>query len=147
MVTDNKGETDTVTKDVVVAVPATAGSTTTTTTPRVSFAHLPKQRLGTALKKGLRVPVQLTLPASVKATATITRSVAKRFGLAATRTVVVARGSKQAKAGASTVLVKFTTKAKRKLRGARSVKVRIAITATGATGARASAARSVTLKR
>jgi subtilisin-like proprotein convertase family protein len=141
MVTDNKGDADTVTQNVVVAAPGTA------TTLRASFARLPKQRLGTALKKGLRVPVNLTLPARVKATATIGRATAKRFGLAAARTVVIARGSKQAKAGTSTVLVKFTTKAKRKLRHARSIKLRIAITATGATGARASATRTVTLKR
>jgi subtilisin-like proprotein convertase family protein len=141
MVTDNNGDADTVTQNVVVAAPGTA------TTLRASFAHFPKQRLGTALRKGLRVPVQLTLPASVKATATITRSIAKRFGLAASQTVVVARGSKQAKTGTSTVLVKFTTKAKRKLRHARSVKLRIAITATGTTGAPARATRTVTLKR
>jgi subtilisin-like proprotein convertase family protein len=142
-VTDNKGEADTVTQNVTVPAPAPGP------TPKLfaSFAHLPKQRLSTALRRGLRVPVKLNLPASVKATAALTRALAKRFGLAATTRVVVARGSKKAKAGTSTVLLKFTTKAKRKLRGARSVKLRVAITATGATGATATATRTVTLKR
>jgi hypothetical protein len=142
-VTDNKGVADTVTQNVTVASAqgAAAGRLV------ASFRHLPKQSLGTVLKHGLRVPVNLTAAATVKATASVTSAVAKRFGLAATRSVVLGRGSKRAAAGPSTLLVKFTAKAKRKLRHARIVKVRIGITATGAGGARATAARSVTLKR
>jgi subtilisin-like proprotein convertase family protein len=142
-VTDNKGEVDTTTRNVTVA------SSQAVAAPRLvaRFRRLPKQSLGSVLRHGLRVPVTLNAAATVKGTASVTSAVAKRFGLAATRSVVVARGSKRAGAGSSTVVVKFTAKAKRKLRHARSVKVRVGISASGAGGSRATAARSVTLRR
>jgi subtilisin-like proprotein convertase family protein len=142
-VTDNKGEVDTVTRSVTVA----ASQSASTGRLVASFRRLPKQSLGTALKHGLRVPLRLNAAATVRATASITSTVAKRFGLAATRSIVVARGSKHANAGASTVVVRFTTKAKRRLRHAHSVKIRVQIAATGTGGSRTSLGRSVTLRR
>jgi subtilisin-like proprotein convertase family protein len=142
-VTDNKGEIDTVTRNVTVA----ASQSAPTGRLVASFRRLPKQSLGTALKHGLRVPVRLSAAATVRATASVTSAVAKRFGLAATRSVAVARGSKRARAGAGTVVVKFTTKAKRRLRHARSVKLRIALTATATGRASKKLSRTVTLKR
>jgi subtilisin-like proprotein convertase family protein len=141
-VTDDKGDSDTATQNVVVS----EATPPAPTRPTVAFRRLPKQSLGAALKHGLRVPIALNLAAKVKANASVTRAVAKRFGLAATGTVVVARGSKSAKAGSSTVVVKFSAKARRKLRHARSVKLRIGLTAT-ASGATKRKSESITLKR
>jgi subtilisin-like proprotein convertase family protein len=138
-VTDNVGDTGTLTQSVHVVAP---------TKPRlaVTLARMRRQKLGAALKHGLRLRVTLNAAATIRASASLSSALARRFGLIS-RSVVVARGTKKGKAGSNTVVVKFSRKAKTKLKHARRLKLRVAVSAADASGARSAASRSVTLKR
>ena len=122
------------------------GSTTVTDSrrPAIEFG-VRRQRLGRALKKGWSTSFTADEPGRAELKLTVTGSAAR--GLRIARTVSVARGVKNAKAGRNTIVAKFTRKAKRKLRRARRVKATAVLTLTDAAGNRTTKRRKVTLAR
>jgi Ca2+-binding RTX toxin-like protein len=107
----------------------------------VSFA-VSRQRLLTALRRGLKVTVSCRQPCRTRGEFLVSS------GLLA-RSVRVARGSKTLRrAGRATLVLKFTRKAKRKLRRYRRVKgtVRVRATRLGGGGANVKR-RRITLRR
>ena len=89
-----------------------------------------RAKLRSALAKGLRLEVDSPAAGTLRATAT-----------AKGRTV--ARATRKSGAGRQTVTLKFTTAAKRKLRRARSVKLKVTVRLSGGP----SASKTVKLRR
>jgi hypothetical protein len=101
------------------ATPATADTTPPNVT--IKFAGKTLSDLQKILVQGfLRVTISCSEPCTIDITALLDGPAAKRLGIA--RQVVVGRGqSALAKAGTTTVKVKLTKKARKRLRGAKSV--------------------------
>lgn len=97
------------------STPATTPGTTSGTSVALSAALVRGQRLLRALRRGLKVRVGCGRPCRVSAALLVN-------GRLLARVVTVARGAKTlTSAGTTTLALKFTRKAKRKLRGARSL--------------------------
>jgi hypothetical protein len=93
----------------------------------VDVAPVRGQRLDRALKRGLRVRVALQSPGDVRVTATIDRAAAHR--LRAPRTVA---GAHAEISGSRVVTLRFTRAARRALRRARYVRMRVRATSGAA---------------
>jgi hypothetical protein len=114
------------------------------TAPVLKVASSAAPRLPKALAKGYPTKVQLSEPAGLSGTLTLDRRSARRLGLP----VTVASGSTSAAAGDAKLVLRFSRKARRKLRRARSVKLSLSVTARDAAGnVSPAASRKVTLKR
>jgi hypothetical protein len=107
-----------------------------------------RRRLRTALARGMRTRARCTVRCTASVALTVSGTTAKRLGLARTsrRAVVVARGSAgKAFTGRRTFTVRFTKAAKRRLAGARSV--RLSAAGTAKAGTRTMRQRSTTTLR
>jgi hypothetical protein len=118
-----------------------------------AVALIGSRRLATVLRRGVKIQTsacnpQIGAPVRLRATLQLTRSVARRTGLAVrTRVVTIGRGSAQLLPGATVqVTSRFTAAARRALRSARRVPVTLTVRAVeGATVDQVT--RKVTLKR
>jgi subtilisin family serine protease len=132
------------------AAPAPAPKTAADRTAPVLALTLPA-RLGlrSALARGLRMPAACSERCTLRVAVTVDGRTAKRLGLAKRATAVrVATGTATVAKGARTsVTVRFTARAKRALRRARSAKAAVRVTATDAAGNARTRAHRVTLSR
>jgi hypothetical protein len=104
-------------------------------------------RLAKALKKGLIVPISCTVSCEVGVVATVSAKTAKALKLGK-RATTVGRGERSAGPGAPTrVRVKFSTKAAKRMKKARKVKLKLTVLAVGDNSEVESIVRKVTLKR
>lgn len=104
-------------------------------------------KLATALRKGLTVPVSCTLSCEVGVVATVSAKTAKALKLGR-RATTVGQGQRAAEPGATAQLrVKFSNKAKKRMKKARRVKLKLTILAVGDNSEVESIVRKVTLKR
>lgn len=113
---------------------------------------LGRQALRTVLSRGLRVPFACRRGCGLRAELTLDPASARRLRITrrrATRPVVVGRGSVRFTEGArrGTVRVRLTSTARRRLRSARRVTLRLTLTAIEAGGRRQTATRRLTLRR
>ncbi len=108
----------------------------------------PTHRLSTVLRVGLAFRVQPPGAGRMTFELLLTRTVARRLGLAAAAKPVVIGRMTRATSGRSTLVkLKLTKKARKRLRRARRVTVTLRMTFTSTTGARKSASRKLTLRR
>jgi hypothetical protein len=139
-VTDNSDSAGTATHALTVAAPA----------PHVPTLNLriPTQKLGSVLKRGLRVSASSSQAGSAKLRLILSSRNAKRLDLGSGRhTVVIASLTHQLSAGRLTrITVKLTRKARNHLRKVRRIAVTIRFTSSGADGT-ATVSRRLTLKR
>lgn len=106
------------------------------------------QRIAAVRRSGIALKVTAPEAGRLVTTATIARRPARRLRLAASKRVVIGRAETTMSAqGSRSVRVKLTRKAKRGLKRARSVKVKLRTTFTSATGARTTSVRTVRLRR
>ncbi len=106
--------------------------------------ELRASKLRTALSRGIRVTVTSPFAGTARATFVLDGPTAKRLKLSKGRAVTVARGSTRVSAGKSaTVTARFTAKARKALRSARSVRLTLRV----AVGDGPPATRTITLKR
>jgi hypothetical protein len=100
-----------------------------------------------ALSKGIVVGFRCTGACRVKATATVSKAIAKRFGLGQKKTKVGGGKSSLGKVGNGKVRIAFTPKAKSKLAQAVRVPVLVTLEISDGSGARRKLTKAVTLKR
>ena len=106
------------------------------------------QRLSGALRRGLRLNIRAAVAGKVSGSALLNGAIAKRFGLSRGRVAVIGSGSATLPApGAVTLVVKFTTKAKRKLTRAKRVPLTLAVTVSPAAGPKATGSKPFNLRR
>ncbi|MDX6699232.1 MAG: hypothetical protein QOE65_2629 [Solirubrobacteraceae bacterium] len=104
--------------------PSGGGGGAGTTQTSYTFRAI-AQKLKAALKRGIGVSLRGNAPAKATLKAQLDKATAKRLGFGR-KVVTVGRGTVQlTRAGSTTGFVKLTPAAKRKLKSARSVKVRI----------------------
>lgn len=120
-----------------------------TTAPAASGSALRGQRLGQALKRGLRTRWNFTEPVDGVLRVLIKRRVARRLGLkGASRRVLVARAAlSTSKPGAVAVKVSFKKRVARKLRRARALDLRLDLRVADAAGNEQRLIRSARLRR
>jgi hypothetical protein len=112
----------------------------------VTLAAAGAQKLRTVLKKGYKATLTTDEPGSADAALVATGSAAR--GLKAAKTVTVGKGSKTfAASGKQTVVLKFTSKARKKLARKRSVKLELRVTVRDRAGNKTTQTRKVTLKK
>ncbi|MGH2919595.1 MAG: hypothetical protein ACRDLS_13510, partial [Solirubrobacteraceae bacterium] len=102
-----------------------------------------------ALKRGLRARARCSPSCTVSLTLSIPASVARRYGLTKRRSgrVVLARGAhKKAFSGRKTFTVRFTAPARRRLAGARRLRLRMSAVARGS-GDKSRVTRTLVLRR
>jgi hypothetical protein len=116
--------------------------------PRATIS-VSQQRLGRALRRGLRLRLDADLSGKVLGVAVVDGEVAKRFGLSrrARITAVAAGSARLASPGTITVVLRFTNKAKVKLRHARRLRLTAFVTVTSPAGARLTTSRRFLLLR
>lgn len=102
--------------------------------------------IGKALSKGLAVGFRCSEACRVSAVASVSKAVAKRLGLGAAKTKVGSGRASLAKAGAGSVRIAFTAKAKQLLDDAASVPVNVGLKLTDRAGNTRTLAKTVTLK-
>jgi hypothetical protein len=126
--------------------PGAGGPAPDTTPPTLSIAPLAKQKLAKVLKKGLGVTIGCseTCVASVKLT--VAKKLAKKLGIASAD-VTLGSAKKTLGAGKRKLYVKLGAKARKRLKKARSVRLKLVLRATDAAGNAATRARTLTLKR
>jgi hypothetical protein len=113
------------------------------TAPQLTLGSAGSSKLAKALAKGYGTGVTVSEPSSVSGALLLDRGTAKKLGLP----VRVAAGTVTVAPGSSKLVVRFTTKAKRKLRRMRSVKLTFQATARdGAGNVSSTASRKLTLK-
>lgn len=115
-----------------------------TTTPVVTLVIKARQKLLSALRKGLRATAGCSEACAMQAKLLITKKLAKKLKLP---TVVGKATANLAAAGTTNLVVKFTAKAKRKLAKLRSVRVTLELLATDPAANAATARKTLTLKR
>ncbi|MEJ7785460.1 MAG: M14 family zinc carboxypeptidase [Solirubrobacteraceae bacterium] len=117
---------------------------------RFKFA-VRKRKLGRALRKGLPVVASCSIECRVIGAATVPRKVAKRFGLAkGTKRVLLARGAmRRAQSGVTNkvILLKFTRKAREKLKRAKLIRFAVIGLATNREGDRVRKVIRVKIRR
>jgi len=123
------------------------GTPPDTTAPTATIAPLPKQKLGTVLKKGLGLTIGCNEPCVVTVKLGLAKALAKKLGIASADVTIGSAKKTLAAAGKAKVYVKLTAKARKKLGRAKSVKVKLALTAADTAGNKSSVSRSLTLKR
>jgi len=108
-----------------------------------------RRPVGRALHRGLRARARCTLPCSATVDLSVDGATARRYGLArGARRVVVARGSAgRGFKGRKLFGVRFTKAARRALRGAERVRLRVSATGRAGTTQRRTLKRSLTLQR
>jgi hypothetical protein len=138
---DSGGGASTTTVPVIVPPPAVPLLAT------IASTSIRKVKIKTALKKGLEVRMSCIRACDVAGTATISRSAARKYGVTSA-VVTVARGSKSIpETFPSTVVLKFTKRAKSRLRKARSLRLTVTVTTKGPTGAGETLIRKIRLTR
>ena len=117
--------------------------------PRLALRVPARPALARALRRGLRVAITCSEGCVTSdARLTIDARTAKRVGLGSrTPTVATARAGRRSAAGTLTLAFRFGAGARRRLAPARSVTLRLAVTATDPAGNRATLARRVVLRR
>lgn len=140
-------------KDVPGGGTTPGGTTTPGTTPGTTPpggmvpATMPTLKLLTALRKGIKIPVTCPSECEIEASAGMDRRAAKKLRLAA-RQVIVARGRGFLDSGGTkTVTLKFTRKAKLRLKKARKVVLTITVTTIDGDSNIKRAKSKLTLKR
>ncbi len=108
-----------------------------------------RRRVGLALERGLRARARCTLACAATVDLSVDNATARRYGLTrGARRVVVARGSAGRSFKGHTLFnVRFTKAARRGLRGARRVRLRVSATGRAGTTDRQALKRSLTLQR
>jgi hypothetical protein len=101
--------------------------------PAVSVGGKRKMKLG-ALLKGPRFPVSCSEACQVNALLALEKKTAKRLGLGSHAANVIGRGSAALTTGKGGVRVELASKARKKLRKVRSLKVTLAVAATDEAG-------------
>jgi WD40-like Beta Propeller Repeat len=104
-----------------------------TKAPTVAIGGARKLKLS-AFMKGPRFPVSCSEACQVKALFALDKKTGKRLGLGSRAANIVGRGSATLTSGKGSVRVKLTSKARKKLRKVRSLKVTLAAAATDAAG-------------
>ncbi|HEX8855703.1 MAG TPA: choice-of-anchor Q domain-containing protein [Thermoleophilaceae bacterium] len=123
------------------------GKPTDTTKPKAHASLRRALKLRTALRRGVRTRVYSNEPADVNLTAELGPRSAHKLGLAA-KPVVVARAKTALNGNAARVVtLKFTRKAKSKLRGGKTIKLAIRISVRDVAGNTSTLVRHITLKR
>jgi hypothetical protein len=115
---------------------------------RFSLA-LERRSLPRALAAGLRARARCSVGCAAAATLSVDNATARRYGLTRRRSgrVVVARGSGGREfRGAKRFAVRFTTTARRKLRNASRLRVRLSSSASAGSTDRRTQTRTVTLR-
>lgn len=116
--------------------------------PAATIGRMPTTRLATALAKGLRVPVTCSTACAVRATVRVDGRTARRLGLTRRSTpTVVARGTLRGTTTARTLTARYTSKARRALRSARSVRFVVALEVAGGDPQARTIERKVRLRR
>lgn len=115
-----------------------------TTAPAVTAIVTARQRLLRALRRGIRATTGCSEACALQAKLLITRKLARRLKLP--RTVGKATGNLAAP-GTTTLVVKFTAKARRKLAKLRTVRLTLELLATDPAGNAAKARKAVRLRR
>ncbi len=126
--------------------PPTTVDTRDTQPPALSFAPLARQSLATALKKGLGVTVNCSERCVVKLKLLMTKALAKKLRIAAAD-VTIGSTTRTIAAGNTKIYVKLSSKARKRLKRARSVKLKLAATAADTAGNATSRTRALKLKR
>ena len=112
----------------------TPGQPAGDTTPPATRVFVPaRQRLAAALAHGLRVSVRLDEPALLRARA-------------ATGAHAAAAAGVRAQAGETTLRLRFSAAARRRLRGHRAIRLNVTVAARDAAGNVSRARRSLTLR-
>ncbi len=110
--------------------------------PKLATSRVP--RLRAALTGGVRVSITPPLAGTARARVTLDGRTAKRLKLSKGKAVTVATGSTRVSAGKSaTVTARFTARARKALRSARSIRLTVRV----AVGDGPPATRTITLKR
>ena len=107
------------------------------------------QSLPAAAAKGVRVALRLDEPATVEVRVLLARAAARRLGLAAwaRKPIVVGRVTRPAAAGAGTLRVRLTRRARLALAHARRVTVIVTVRVRDAAGNTATRTAQVALRR
>jgi hypothetical protein len=142
--------TNTTTPTTTTTTPTTTTTTTTTTPPVApgvtgfSLAGTAK-KLKAALKGGVKVRAGCDQPCALAGKAFIDAKTAKRYRLGKKK-IAVASGGKTGVTSATTLTLKFTAKAKKRLAKAKKLKLSVELTAT-ASGLTSTKKGSLTLKK
>lgn len=116
----------------------------------VALGRLPASRLAVVLRRGLRLPVQCSAACRVRATVRIDGRTARRLGLARRAVMTtVASGTARASRRPTVLVARYTARARKAMRRARSVRftVRLDATGGGATPGRRTTTNVVTVRR
>lgn len=146
-------------KPLTIAPPPTTTTTTTPTTTTTTTTTTPPvaptvtgfsltgtaKKLKAALKAGVKVRAGCDKPCDLGGKAFIDAKTAKRYGLGKKR-IAVASGRKAGVTSATSLTLKFTAKAKKKLAKAKTLKLAVELTAT-AGGPSSTKKGSLTLKK
>ena len=159
-VTDPRGATSNdATLNIVVGDAVTTGTTPPPTHPPAVAAQAPaidtaaptvraeparRPAIATLRRRGLRLVLRSSEACRLAITISVNRRVARRLGL---RSRTIGSTSRHIPAGRVVIVVKLTRKARKALRRATRLRLRIAITATDATGNRRTRARRLTVSR
>jgi hypothetical protein len=109
---------------------------------------VPRQRLGQALRRGLRLSIQAGVAGKVSGLALVNGRAARKLGLSRGSVAVVGSGSTYLPStGTTTLVVRFTSKVKRKLRRAERLPLTVHVAVTPAAGPRATASKAFNLRR
>jgi len=139
-VTDDSGSVGVMARSLTASAPPSHA-------PTLNF-RIPKQKLGSVLKRGLRFSVSSNQPASAKLQLVLGSRDAKRLRLGnGKHPVMIASVTRQLAAGKTiAITLTLTPKARNRLSKVSTIRVRITFTATG-TGGKTTVSQSLLLKR
>jgi hypothetical protein len=148
-VTKRLAEVVTGSLSIPVAVPGDEDPQQPSEPPALDLGGKSKLKLATALRKGLRMTVTSSTPGALVARAYVDKKTARRLKINkhAKHAVVVASVAKVIGEGRSHVTLKFTRKAKKRLRHAKRVKLTLRASITDLEGNRATDRAKLVLKR
>ena len=113
-----------------------------------SSVSISRQRLGTAIRKGVRISVVCSRACAISVRALLDGRTARRLGLSRGKAVVVGAGSgRLGAAGTRTVVVRLSRKARSRLSRLRSVKLTLRTEVSGTGHERRTLKRRATFKR
>jgi hypothetical protein len=116
------------------------------TPPHGSLALAGRQKLRKALAKGLKLRLTLDEPARVAISLGVDKRTAKKLKLGK-RATVVGKVTKSVEAGTTTLTVKFTGKARKKLKRLRKLTLTVKVVSTDAAGNAAPLSKRLSVKR
>jgi hypothetical protein len=139
-ITDNSGSVGVTARALTISAPPSHAPTL--------HLRIPKQKLGSVLKRGLRLWASSNQPASAKLQLVLASRNAKRLGLGTGRHPVVIASLRRQLAGGKTtaITLKLTRKARTHLRRVKTIRITLTFTATGA-GGKTTVSQSLLLKR